>query len=117
MPAVALLMLNGIDMEHLHVENLNLIPPHAHDLVLNRGMEGIYWLTLLLSVYLFCCLSNNNTLCWRVNCTACAESSKLKVLNRLYLRPLASPLDVGHIPGCRPKLFSNSLMIYKCYVP
>lgn len=78
MLAAALLMLNGIDMEHLQAENLNLIPPHAHDLVLNRGMGGIYLQTLLLSVYLLCCLSNK-TLCWRMKCTACAESSKLKV--------------------------------------
>lgn len=57
MPAVALLMLNGTDMEHLQAENLNLIPPHAHDLVLNRGMGGIYFRTLLLSVRVFMLLS------------------------------------------------------------
>lgn len=50
MPAVALLMLRGVDMEHLQAENLNLIPPHEHKLVLNRGMRGIVLRTVSLSV-------------------------------------------------------------------
>lgn len=50
MPAVALLMLGGVDMEHLQAENLNLIPPHEHNLVLNRGMRGIDLRALSLSV-------------------------------------------------------------------
>lgn len=39
-PAVALLMIRGVDMEDLKAENVNIIPPHEHNLVLNRGMKG-----------------------------------------------------------------------------
>lgn len=38
--AAALLMLSGGDMEHLQAENLNLLHPHEHSLVLNRGIRG-----------------------------------------------------------------------------
>lgn len=34
-----LLSLAGVDMEHLQAENLNLLPQHEHNLVLNRGMR------------------------------------------------------------------------------
>lgn len=40
--ATALLMLSGVDMEHLHAENLNLLHPHEHNLVLNGGFTGTY---------------------------------------------------------------------------
>ncbi|TMS21089.1 Fibrinogen-like protein 1-like protein [Larimichthys crocea] len=41
LPAVALLLLSvaEVDMEHLQAENLNLILPDEHNLVLNRGMR------------------------------------------------------------------------------
>lgn len=44
LPAAALLLLSvtGVDMEHLQAENLNLLYPDAHNVVLNQGMRGIY---------------------------------------------------------------------------
>ncbi len=44
LPAVALLLLSmaGVHMEHLQAVNLNIISPEDRDLVLNRGMRGIY---------------------------------------------------------------------------
>ena len=45
LPTAALLLLLSVaraDMEHLQAENLNLLPPDEHKLVLNRGMRGIY---------------------------------------------------------------------------
>lgn len=33
-------MIRGVDMEDLKAENANLIPPHEHNSVLNRGMKG-----------------------------------------------------------------------------
>lgn len=52
LPAAALLLLGvaGVVMEHLQAENLNLISPDEHNLVLNPGMRGIYMLILSLSV-------------------------------------------------------------------
>lgn len=38
--ALLLLSVAEVDMEHLQAENLNLIPPDEHNLVLNRGMRG-----------------------------------------------------------------------------
>lgn len=38
--AVALFMIRGVDTEDLKAENVNLIPPHGHNSVLNRGMKG-----------------------------------------------------------------------------
>lgn len=38
--AVALLMIRGVDMEDLKAENVNLVPPHEHNSVLNRRMKG-----------------------------------------------------------------------------
>lgn len=43
--AAALLMLSGVDMEHLHAENLNLLHPHEYNLVLNHGIRGTYVFT------------------------------------------------------------------------
>ncbi|KAF3701320.1 Fibrinogen-like protein 1-like protein [Channa argus] len=41
LPAVALLLLSvaGVNMGHLQAENLSLLPPDKHNLVLNRGMR------------------------------------------------------------------------------
>lgn len=50
-PAVALLMLRGVDLEHLHAENLNLLHEHEYNLVLNHGTKGTYVLVLSLSVH------------------------------------------------------------------
>lgn len=55
--AAALLMLRGVDMEHLHAENLNLLHPHEHNLVLNRGIRGTYVYMLSLPSH---SLSNEN---------------------------------------------------------
>lgn len=63
--AAALLMLSGVDMEHLHAENLNLLHPHEHNLVLNRGIRGTYGYMLSLSSH---SLSNKSFVC--------AESSR-----------------------------------------
>lgn len=41
-PTAALLMLGGVDTEHLGAENLNLLHPREHHLVLNRGIKGTY---------------------------------------------------------------------------
>lgn len=51
--AVALLLLSvaRVNMEHLQAENLNLLPPDEHNLVLNRGMRGIL-VCVSLSVWL-----------------------------------------------------------------
>ena len=40
--AVLLLTVTGVDMEHLQAENLNILPPNKHNMVLNHGMAGIY---------------------------------------------------------------------------
>lgn len=58
--ATALLMLSGVDMEHLHAENLNLLHPHEHNLVLNSGFTGTYVYRLSLSIR---SLSNENFVC------------------------------------------------------
>lgn len=58
--AAALLMLCGVDMEHLHAENLNLIYPHEHNLVLNHGIKGNYVYMLLLPSR---SISNENLIC------------------------------------------------------
>lgn len=58
--ATALLMLCGVDMEHLHAENLNLLHPHEHNLVLNPGVTGTYVYRLSLSIH---SLSNENFVC------------------------------------------------------
>ncbi|KAG7237290.1 hypothetical protein INR49_032623 [Caranx melampygus] len=43
LPTVALLLLSvaTVNMEHLQAENLNLLPPQKHHLVLNRGMKEL----------------------------------------------------------------------------
>lgn len=50
MLAVPLLLLRRVDTEHLQAENLNVIRPHEHDLVLNRGTKGIFSLSVMLSI-------------------------------------------------------------------
>lgn len=47
---LVLLSVAGVDMEYLQADNLNLLPPDEHNLVLNGGMRGIYLCRLLLSV-------------------------------------------------------------------
>lgn len=58
--AVALLMIRGVDMEDLKAENVNLIPPHEHNSVLNRGMKGDFTarsLTFSLTAHFADCLT------------------------------------------------------------
>lgn len=56
LPAAALLLLSvaAADMKHLQAENLNMIHSDEHQLVLNRGMRGIYRCALSLSDFPFC---------------------------------------------------------------
>ena len=57
MPAVTLLMLHGVHMEDLQAENLNLIQPQDHSLVLNHGMRGTYLSsTFIFIIYVVGCL-------------------------------------------------------------
>ena len=58
LPAAALLLLSvaAADTKHLQAENLNMIHPDEHQLVLNRGMRGTYLCTLSLSDFSFLAL-------------------------------------------------------------
>lgn len=53
-------MIRGVDMEDLKAENVNLIPPHEHNSVLNRRMKGDFTahsLTFSLTVHFADCLT------------------------------------------------------------
>lgn len=92
-------MIRGVDMEDLKAENVNLIPPHEHHSVLNRGMKGDFTahsLTFSLTVHfadcltLFCCCPGGLGI--NLSSSAC---DCLSEMNYLYLRSSDSSCGCG----------------------
>lgn len=53
LPAVAVLLLgmDGVYMEDMRAENIDLLTPTDYNRVLNLGMRGIYWLLFLIHFF------------------------------------------------------------------
>lgn len=122
-PAVVLLLLSvtGLDMEHLQAENLNLLSPDEHKLVLNRGMRGIYLCRLSLPVWLFfpvcfsCGFGQKLNMIWENFQNTSLENHliffKRWIHSYLWLSVKITLVDVSLIPTSRSKSLIDSLMI------
>lgn len=109
-----LLSLAGVDMEHLQAENLNLLPQHEHNLVLNRGMRGksmqVFHFSQLYVMFAF--VGEAKCFLWRIFqtladddkvylCVFVCDSPVIAFKCCVTLSPMIcvdSPVGVGQIP-------------------